>query len=603
MAFIHTNFLTGNDSTGDGSTGTPYKTVFKALGVAASSDFIKVAGGQWSSALAGTFTFTYDSNVVTTSVSQVGTVLVDDILSFEDGQFGFDRFHVKVLAVTAGNITTQLFWGLDTVTVSDVKRIQTYHYTTTGTTTFETQTSTNINPGGRTGITVSGGWSNDFTTQGGWTVVRRTAQPITGAPGPALFTPNFSLYGALGAWNENLIFDKFLFENAIMWAVTGATSTVTTNSSFALGEIAFVRGRFSGNSQSGGFGIFQNNPAVPVKIYNTCSNGQLFLEACNANGNANRPEATKFEMWNTASSNTANNATTNDWGFGMLSSGGLDGSINQITLHYRSNYFTSGTSTNGSINSNSWGNSGGYYDAVNFYCNRPTFFNILVGVGVFQFDDINLLGAYANQSTLTLSPTGTTSGVNYQIITNTTSTIDSIKPGFTARGVLEGASATGAFNRITQGPPSIVTVVDSEGLKTMDLYNNVYFKDNGNLKVGSSYSFSTNSSPYDVPKLIGVFEKPLVEFTVSFTLKVDAGAEGKWTKLLIQYGPNVNQVIEQALTPTDTFATYTMTVDPADYGDWTKFQFPIYLGIQARSANAYLSEAMTYCYIQSVTIV
>jgi hypothetical protein len=137
----------------------------------------------------------------------------------------------------------------------------------------------------------------------------------------------------------------------------------------------------------------------------------------------------------------------------------------------------------------------------------------------------------------------------------------------------------------------------------MDIYNNVYFKTGGNLKLGSSYSFSTNSSPYAVPKLIGVFEKPLVEFTVSFTLKVDAGAEAKWTKLLIQYGPNVNQVIEQALVPTDAFATYTMTVDPADYTDWTKFQFPIYLGIQSASANAYLEEAMTYCYIQSVTIV
>jgi len=600
MAFLHTNFLSGNDSTGDGTAALPYKTVLKALGVAVSDDFIKVAGGQWSSNLAGDFTFTYDSNVVTTSVSQVGTVLVDDILSFEDGQFGFDHFHVKVLAVAAGSITTQLFWGLDTVTVNDVKRLDAYHYSTSGTTSFEIQASTDINPGGRTGITISGGWSSDYTVQGGWTVVRRTAQAIAGAAGPALFTFSGN-FGTLGAWNEDLILDKFLFLNAVTYTVTAfSPNTASTNSSWSLGKLAFVRGRFGGNAQSFGMGIWQNDPLVPVKFYVTC--GVTFLDSCNANLNLNRPETTKFEMWNTASSNVANTGIIQDWGFGMLSAGGLDGSINQITLHYRSNYFTSGTSTNGSISTANWGNSGGYYDVVNFYCNRPTFFNILVGVGVFQFDEINFLGAYADESTLCLSPTGTVSGVNYQIITNTATTIDSIRPGFTNRGVLEGASATGAFNRITQGAPSVVSVLDSEGLKTMDLYNNVYFKTGGNLKIGSSYSFSTNSSPYDVPKLIGVLEKPIAEFTVSFTLKVDAGAEAQWTKLLIQYGPNANQLIEQALVPTAAFATYTMTVDPADYSDWTKFQFPIYLGIQARSANAYLEEAMSYCFIESITI-
>ena len=602
MAFIHTNFLTGNDTTGNGSTATPYKTVFKALEVAVSSDFIKVAGGQWSSNLAGTFTFTFNTNVVTTSVSQVGTVLVDDILSFEDGQFGFDRFHVKVLAVTTSTITTQLIWGMDTVTVSGVKRIETYHYSTSGATAFETQTTTGINPGGRTGITVSGGWSNDFATQSGWTVVRRTGVPITQSPGPTLFALS-ATNGGLGDWKQNLIFDKFLFENAVMFSMSGATA-VNSGNSFSLGELAFVRSRFSFQlNQANAFGIWQSDPLVPIKFYITCPDATAGNDASiNSPGNANRPEAAKFELWNTFAGNSINSVASGIWGFGMLSPTGLDGSINQLTLHYRSNYLegVSASQDGSGTNSSTWGNNGGYYDEVNFYCNRPTFFNILVGTGVFQYDSINLLGPYANQSTLTIAPQAV---VNYQIITNlATQTVDSIKPGYTRLGVQGGLSTVGSFNRITQGQPSIVTVVDSEGLKTLDIYNNVYFKDNGNLKVSSSYSFSINSSPYDVPKLIGVFEKPLVEFTVSFTLKVDAGAEGKWTKLLVQYGPNVNQVIEQALSPTDTFATYTMTIDPANYGDWTKFQFPIYLGIQARSANSYLGEAMTYCYIQSITV-
>lgn len=103
--------------------------------------------------------------------------------------------------------------------------------------------------------------------------------------------------------------------------------------------------------------------------------------------------------------------------------------------------------------------------------------------------------------------------------------------------------------------------------------------------------------------MLGVLERPTTEFTVSFTLKVDAGAEASWDTLAVHYGALATNVITQALTPTDTFATYTMTIDPADYADWSSTPFPLYLGIRSKAANLYNSETASYCYIQSVTIV
>ena len=263
MAFIHTNFLTGNDTTGDGTTSLPYKTVYKAVQVAASNDFIKVAGGQWSSNLSGTFTFTQNSNVINTSVSQVGIVLVDDILSFDDGQFGFDKFHIKVTAVSASTITTVMFWSMATTTVSDVRRIETYHYSQSTTAVFETWSTTDVQPNGRTGITISGGWSNDFTTQGGWTVIRRTGQNISTANSGTGFAFT-ATGGGLGQWGTDLIWDRFMAHTAILWA----PNTGSSGCSLAIKELAFVKG-IPNNNQTVYLGIWQADPLVPSIIYNS----------------------------------------------------------------------------------------------------------------------------------------------------------------------------------------------------------------------------------------------------------------------------------------------------------------------------------------------
>lgn len=602
MAFIHTNFLTGNDTTGDGTTSLPYKTVFKAISVAASSDTIKVAGGQWSANLAGTFTFTQGSNVVTTSVSQVGTVLVDDILSFEDGQFGFDKFHIKVMAVSAGSITTALFWPMATTTVSDVKRLDAYHYSqaTTSPAQFEAWSTTDVQPNGRTGITISGGWNSTFDTQNGWTVMRRTGQTITITnTTPTGFT--FTASGGLGAWGTDLVWDRFMAHTINLWGSPGA------GASFAVDEIALIKGQAFA-TQSSYVGLWQANPLVPAKWYVSTPGNLASMNSINANYsiNTNRPDVFESEIWATISWTTANTSGVFQGNFGMFSSVGREGSVNQNNIHVRMNThdYTAGGVTYASYpGSLSWLNTtaGNYVKSLTWYANLPSFVYLAVGnTSTTQIQDINVSGPYASQSAILFQASG---GQFIVDLFDEGKTIDSFGPGQGSFFVANGAYTVAPLNQLCQTNLQTVQVKDIEGLKTLDYYNNIYFKENGDLKVSSATSFSSNSSTFYQWKLLGVVEKPTVPFVVTFVLKVDTGREAEWDFLGVQYGPNANQIITQALTPTDQYATYTVSVDPSLYSDWNKFSFPLYFGIRSKTANTYDLETMSYAYIQSISVV
>ena len=595
MAFIHTNFLTGNDSTGNGSTSTPYKTVYKAVQVAVSNDFIKVAGGQWSSNLSGTFTFTQNSNVVNTSVSQVGTVLIDDILSFDDGQFGFDKFHIKVTAVTASTITTVMFWPMATTTVSDVRRIETYHYSASGVTAFETWSTTDVQPGGRTGITISGGWSNDFTTQTGWTVVRRTGSNILTANSGNGFAFT-ATGGGLGQWGTDLIWDRFMAHTANLWA----PGTTSDGCSFALKEIALVKGSTTA-SQPRYVGMWQADPLVPSVIYNSTPGTTSAMNGMNYNAvlNTDRPDAFECDVWATVSATTAATVNLSAFpGFGMASVESREGSINQINLKFRQDTIPAYSTDfiNYPITNQLLTQVGGYFKNLSYYCNVPGYLYLSQGFTTIQIQNMELLGPYAAQSGIVLQTNG---GQWIVDLSQEGITFDSLKP---MNSYYYNQSTVRPLNILCQTNLQTVQVRDIEGLKTVDAGGNVYFKTGGSLKIASGYSGSTNGSTLHAYKLIGVLEKPTTPFTVSFTLKVDAGAEASWDTLAVQYGPNTNQVVTQALSPTDTFATYTMTVDPATYSDWNKFSFPIYFGIRSKAANLYISEVQSYAYIQSVTL-
>lgn len=607
MAFIHTNYLTGNDTTGNGSTSTPYKTVYKAMQVAASGDFIKTAGGQWAS-LSGDFTFTNNSATVTTSVSQVGTILVDDILTFEDGQFGFDKFHLKVTAVAAGNITISPFWPGPTVTSSTVKRLDAYHYSQAGATPaqYELWSTTDIEPNGRTGITISGGWSSDFTTQNGWTVVRRTGIAGSGSPSTAPIGFNFSSTNGIGAWGQNLIWDRFLNHSLQnFWNFSSKQNT-----SFAIKEFAAVRAYVAPqNVTTYGYGLFQPDSLTPSKFYLTSSDTSNWRMA-NApiTGLVSKPSIFECDIYNTLGLVQTTTAINYTAGIGMYSPLSQEGSVNQMNLYLRVQPYTSSAIypgfpasalTVGQISS------GSYVKNWSLYANTGQPFYLTLGANqTVQLEDINVVGPSGAYSCICLGMSNgySISGAGQIIIDleAEAKTIDSVKPSVGSN--YQGFYTEWYLNRLCQSNLSPYQVRDVEGLKTMDVYNNIYFKTPSGLKVGSNYVWNTNSSVAYAWKVIGVTEKPTTSFTATFRLKVDAGSEANWDYIAVQYGPNSNQIVTQALVPTSSFANYTITIDPTAISDWAKFKFPMYFGIRSKMANVNDGETMSYAYVESITV-
>ena len=620
MAFIHTNFLTGNDTTGNGSTTTPYKTVGQALAVAVSNDFIKVAGGQWT-ALSGDFTFTYSSNIVTTSVDQTGLISVNNIITFEDGQYGFDKFHYMVTAVSSSTISLSKTWSGPTQISSGVYKLDAAHYSASTGTSFENWggtaglPSTTI-PNGRTGITISGGWSSDFTTQNGWTVCVNTA--VTNQ------TINlFRLQGGagnIGDWQNNLIVTRLMMVNtggALFVPTTAAGSRPTTFNSFAIDELAFVTGNQTGAivNSTFGSGVFNPDSNTPCKIYD----GNLVFIVSNLNGlNGNYLGAsseTNWELWSNLSGPTAGTYTFQTHTIAS-SSLGLQGSPNKLDLYMRTNLISEnvnpdvpGTFFNYLSPVVSTG-SGIYINNLYAYFNAPGVYVISANQGsTTQIENVEYRGTFA------ASPKN---GIKFssggQVLVDLSQEGKLIEDFNPCMGYSFGAPANinneqyNQFSNLVSYNATYTQVRDAEGLKTSDVNSNIYFKDSVNdwLRISGAGIFGNGQEDVEFGyswKVMGVKEKPQAPFTITIRLK-DDGNGGDWNKIAVQYGPNPDQFVEESITLTTDFEDYFITVDPDAISDWNLFSFPIYIGISSKmwNLNSTTPAGFSNCFVQSITI-
>jgi hypothetical protein len=604
MAFIHTNFLTGNDTTGDGSTSLPYKTVFKALGLAASNDTIKVSGGQWVP-IAGDFTFTYSSVTVDTSVSQVGIINVDDIITFEDGQFGFDKFHYRVSAITTTTLTLAISWAGPTQIVAGISKLNSYDYSTTGTTAFETWNTTAIQPAGRTNITISGGWNSGYTdNSNGWTVARRT--------GANANVPVFNATTYLGDWKQNLVFDKFIVNRmpAIINSVIVANGLAA---SFAVDKIAFTENTASAYLWTGtsptAVGLFQKDANTPVTLFLTSGTTAIGTYA-----NAYDPSIasiispeTKFIVYGTAGAPTTNGTGS----YIALGARGqtnvgnnftytfLQGSPNKITYHYRGTTNAAYSPGQGTAQFNTLIAANAYFDKIIMYANavQPNYFSVGAGQAM-QVEDMEITGPYANKSSFQY-PGG---GQTLIDLSQEGKLIESfISSTFYVDNPLFPEYAYGNLSKLVCQNLYAVQIKDAEGLKTIDPFGSIYYKDpiNGDLRVQTAGTYTENGRNW---KVIGVYEKPQAAFSATFRLKRGA-VDGAWDKIGIQYGPNAAQIVTQLVTLTESYADYIITVDPTTIPNWNTFPFPLYFGIYSNVPfipdPAYTT---SFCYVESINI-
>ena len=80
MTIVYWDFLNGNDSTGDGSAGNPYKTLSKASTGLSGGDEVRCAKSADPTGLGGTLTFTDGSTSVATSVDMTGSLAAKDFV-------------------------------------------------------------------------------------------------------------------------------------------------------------------------------------------------------------------------------------------------------------------------------------------------------------------------------------------------------------------------------------------------------------------------------------------------------------------------------------------------------------------------------------------
>jgi len=88
MEIKYCDYINGNDSTGDGSAGNPYKTITKASTYLYGGDEVRVAKSPDPTTLTGTLSFTLnDTEVLGSSTSFTSDLAIGDFIKGGDGQW------------------------------------------------------------------------------------------------------------------------------------------------------------------------------------------------------------------------------------------------------------------------------------------------------------------------------------------------------------------------------------------------------------------------------------------------------------------------------------------------------------------------------------
>lgn len=159
MANWYTSTRNGNDTTGDGSIGSPFATIYKAATLATTGDTINTEGDELVNANA---TATFGSGSSTTcnvSANLTGVMSVGSIFTIDDPVWGLGKIWFKVRSITSTSITFNQPGGV--MGTFDLHYIAAPSYSSS---------TSSANPEDLSGLTLDGinfegGWDPTFTTQ------------------------------------------------------------------------------------------------------------------------------------------------------------------------------------------------------------------------------------------------------------------------------------------------------------------------------------------------------------------------------------------------------------------------------------------------------
>lgn len=160
MTINYCDWATGNDTTGNGSAGNPYKTITKASEGLTGGDEVRCAKSPDITNLSGTFAFVNGSTTITTSSSQIGILSPGDFIGKTGAGVGSETWY-EVITITSTTLTLYGKYCGDTETVAAKK----LGVTNTGQADYSQSVQVISSSGSSefSRLKISGGW--DLTTE------------------------------------------------------------------------------------------------------------------------------------------------------------------------------------------------------------------------------------------------------------------------------------------------------------------------------------------------------------------------------------------------------------------------------------------------------
>lgn len=172
MTIVYCDFVNGDDNTGDGTAGNPYKTITKASDGLMGGDEVRVAKSPSPSALSGVLTWTNGSASVSTSVDLMGVLAARDF--------------IRKASLNAADY--DIWWEISSITSTTITLVKTFRgytescasmklgTTDTGAATYgqNVQVVSSSGDDESTRLEISGGWNLSTELQDGETWFRQT---------------------------------------------------------------------------------------------------------------------------------------------------------------------------------------------------------------------------------------------------------------------------------------------------------------------------------------------------------------------------------------------------------------------------------------------
>ncbi len=330
------DYAAGNDSTGDGSAGNPYKTIDKASTGLSGGDEVRCAKSAAPTGLGGTLTFTNGSTSVATSVDMTGSLAAKDFVGLN----------------TAG----ETWWEISSITSTTITLISKYVGTGgTGTGYKLGVTDTGAAAGSSTvvqQVSASGSSGNLIKISGGWNLAGTPTQD-----GQTWFWQsgtNKYGYGLQLSSKSYIELDfgrvGFLRYNRAICLSSSSNNTITSATC---------------NSNSG-YGIYlssSSNNTITSATCNSNSNYGIYLSSSNNNTITSATcNSNSYGIYLTSSNNnTITSATCNsNSGYGICLSSSNNNTITSATCNSSSIGIYLTSSSNNTITSATCNSNSGY---------------------------------------------------------------------------------------------------------------------------------------------------------------------------------------------------------------------------------------------------